>query len=84
MRIFTCAPFAVALSTLAACAPPKVMIDHAFVDEDKAAKAYIVRSSEKAQLFDLSVRVCDIQANNTESGCKDTKVLSNVVPGSIY
>ena len=67
-----------------ACVPPKVMIDHSYVDADKASKSYIQRSAENDKLFDMSVRVCDVQANNTDTNCKDTKVLGNVVPGSVY
>ena len=76
---------AVAFSLLgAACAPPKVMIDHSYVDADKASKSYIQRSADNDKLFDLSVRVCDVQASNTDTNCKDSKVLGNVVPGSVY
>jgi molybdopterin/thiamine biosynthesis adenylyltransferase len=67
-----------------ACVPPKVMIDHSYVDAEKASKSYIQRSADNDKLFDMSVRVCDVQANNTDTNCKDTKVLGNVVPGSVY
>ena len=72
----------VALVGSAGCAPPKVLIKHQFVDADKSAKTYIERGTDN--LFRVSARVCDVQGNNQETNCKDTLLLENVVPGSVY
>jgi len=68
----------------AGCAPPKVLVDHSFLEGDKSVKTVIQRSTENAKLFDLWLRVCDVSGGSTEVRCKDSKILSNVVPWSIY
>lgn len=82
-----------AAATFAAvgCAPPpKVLKSHAFFGPDKTVQTYIQLSGEtvgsgkdQVRLFNYFVRVCNQQAENTTTECKDQEVLSNVHPGSI-
>jgi hypothetical protein len=71
-------------ATAAGCAPPKILAEHTFVGDDKSVKYLIQRSADNAKLFDLWLRVCDTSGGSTEVKCKDSKVLSNVVPWSLY
>ena len=73
---------AVAAATLSACGPSKILIGHAFLDSEKSAKSLMLPS--EAKLFKLQARVCDVTPKNGETNCKDSDVLDNVVPGSIY
>lgn len=81
---------ALAAIALPACAAPsKVMVQNGFSGDDKMAKILIldagqVDPSTKKRLFNVYVRICDIDARNNESKCKDTTVLQNVVPGTVY
>lgn len=73
-----------AVAGVAACTPPKVMVSNFFVDTDKSVKTIIQQSDEDKKLFNVFMRVCDVAGTNTEANCKETKVLGNVAPGSIY
>ena len=82
----------VGLTALAAagCAPPKVLVGHAYASSDKSIQTFIVRSgasvgsdSDKKNLFNVYMRVCDQDANNGTAACKDTLILENVNPDSI-
>ncbi|APR78360.1 Hypothetical protein A7982_03707 [Minicystis rosea] len=78
-----------ALSLPACAAPSKVMVANGFSGDDKVAKTLIldggqVDPSTKQRLFNVYVRICDIDPKNNESKCKDTTVLQNVVPGTVY
>ena len=82
---------ALAASALSGCAaaPPKVLVLNQFNGIEKTSKILIQDSgqidpSTKKRLYQVYVRVCDIAPNNAESACKDTKVIDNVVPGSVY
>lgn len=86
------APAAVlALASLTGCGgPPKVLIDHSYASSDKSIITYIVQSgasvgsgSDKTNLFNVFLRVCNQGADNTTAACKDTLVLSNVNPKSL-
>lgn len=76
---------------LAGCAtaPPKILVRHNFAGPEKSSKTMLQDSgqkdpSSKRELFHVWVRVCDVKADSSEVECKDTKVLENVVPGSVY
>ena len=75
---------------LSACAPPpKVLVASSFNGTDKTSKIIIQESgqidtSTKKKLFNVFVRICDIDPKSTETACKDTIVVQDVVPGSVY
>jgi hypothetical protein len=79
-----------AAATLPACTgPSKVLVSNSFRGADKTSKLLLLASgkidpSTKNALFDVFVRMCDINAQGTESSCKDTKVIESVVPGTVY
>ena len=75
-----------------ACAPPKVMVDHSYASANKSIETFIQRSaavtvignsSEKTNLFNVFMRVCNQDSSNTMASCKDTLVVSNVSPESL-
>ncbi|MDI1448297.1 hypothetical protein [Polyangium sp. 6x1] len=78
----------IALFGIACGPPPKVLTRQTFLGAEKVYQERMqtrgeVDPSTKQVLFDFSVQVCDA----TETGstnCKETKVLQNVVPQSIY
>lgn len=73
-----------ALATLAlvGCGPPpKVMVDHGYLGQTRTIKLLMQRNASGT--FDQSVRVCTLSAGK-ETACKDTVVLENVTPGSLY
>lgn len=88
-RLLTLAGLLVA-SVLSGCAvPSKVLVNHTFNATDKTSKMLILDSgqvdpSTKRKLFNVFVRMCDIDAQGNEASCKDTKVADNVLPGSVY
>lgn len=76
LSVFGCAP------------PPKVLVGHNFAGQDKSVKVMLQDSGQanKAndkKLFNVFVRMCDV-TKELEGACKDTQVLENVVPGSVY
>jgi hypothetical protein len=79
-----------ALLALPACAPPpKVLVASSFNGTDKTSKVILQESgqidtSTKKKLFNVFVRVCDLDAKNMETACKDTVVVQDVVPGTVY
>jgi hypothetical protein len=79
-----------AAATLPACTmSSKILVANSFSGDDKTAKILILDSgqidpSTKKHLFNVFVRMCDLNAQGAESSCKDTKLVDNVVPGSVY
>ena len=79
----------VAAAASAGCAQPsKVLVGHNFAGPEKSVKVMLqdVGQTNKAndkKVFNVFVRMCDVNAQ-AESACKDTQVLDNVVPGSVY
>lgn len=79
-----------AMLALPACAPPpRVLVASSFNGGDKTSKIIIqesgnVDTSTKKKLFNVFVRVCNIDAKNMETACKDTVVVQDVVPGTVY
>lgn len=71
------------------CAPPpKVLVGHTFAGQDKSVKVMLqdagqTNKASNGKLFNVFVRMCDV-TKEAESSCKDTQVLENVVPGSVY
>ncbi len=80
---------AAALVLTAGCgAPPKVLVGHNFIGPQKSVKMLLQDSGQpnKAsgqRTYNVFVRMCDVD-KEAEAACKDTKVLDNVVPGSVY
>lgn len=69
-------------------APAKVLVGHNFAGPQKSVKVLLQDSGQtnKAngqKVFNVFVRLCDVNTE-TEASCKDTQVLENVVPGSVY
>jgi hypothetical protein len=78
----------VALCGVACGPPPKVLTQQTFIGPDKIYQERIQNTgqtdpSTKRALFDFSVNICDVAETGT-SNCKETKVLENVDPVSIY
>ena len=79
-----------AVAMLPACVvPPKILVTHQYRGDDKTSKLLIMNTGQinpatKKPLFDVFVRMCDIDAQGNETTCKDTKVVDNVLPGSVY
>jgi hypothetical protein len=70
-----------------ASAPPKILVGHYYLGVEKSSKIVILDSgvAEKGKkLFHVYVRNCNINPDATETGCKDTLILENVDPASIY
>lgn len=63
------------------CVAPKVMVDQAFMGDQHTIK--MIMQKNAAGTFDQSLRVCNIE-KGAETKCKDTVVLENVTPGSLY
>lgn len=63
------------------CVAPKVMVDQAFMGDSHTIKMLMQKNA--AGTFDQSIRVCTIE-KGAETACKDTVVLENVTPGSLY
>lgn len=79
-----------AAATLPACTGfSKILVANSFSGDDKTSKTLVMDSgkvdpSTKKRLFNVFVRMCDINAQGGEAMCKDTQVLENVLPGSVY
>jgi len=77
---------------LSACTPPQVMIGHRFSgrhgDGTRVVRYAIEPSGqstdETGSLYNLFVHICGQNDDGTEDNCKETLVLDNVVPGSVY
>ncbi|MFO0577900.1 MAG: hypothetical protein U1A78_28155 [Polyangia bacterium] len=79
-----------AAAALSGCAVPnKVLVSHNFNAAEKTSKILIMDSgqvdpSTKRKLFNVLVRLCDLDTQGNEASCKDTRVAENVMPGSVY
>jgi ribosomal protein S8E len=67
----------------------KVLVANRFMGENKTSKFLLldtgqVNQATKRKLYNVMVRLCDLDAQGAESNCKDTAVLENVIPGSVY
>ena len=63
------------------CVAPKVMVDQGFLGDEHTVKMLMQKNA--AGTFDQSLRICTIEGG-AETKCKDTIVLENVTPGSLY
>ena len=78
------------LALLVACgSPQKVLIHNNYIGATKTAKVMLLDSGKedpatKKRLFNVFVRNCDIGETGAETQCKDTVILENVDPSSIY
>ncbi len=73
-------------SSLAGCAPPrKTLIGQTFIGEDRSFKILMSAPRGEADdpMIDQFIRVCTLR-DAKEVDCKDTLVLENVRPGSLY
>lgn len=88
-RILSACGFALVAASMAGCgSPPKVLVGHNFAGPQKSVKVMLQDSGQtnKAngqKVFNVFVRMCDVNTD-AEAACKDTQVLDNVVPGSVY
>ena len=78
------------LASAAGCAPPpKVLVSQNFHGDDKNVRLLLqdlgqVNQSTKQKVFSVLVGVCDVNDKAADVNCKDTPILDNVVPSSIY
>jgi hypothetical protein len=78
----------VALCGVACGAPPKVLTQQTFIGAEKVYQERMqntgqIDPSTKRALFDFSVNICNV-TDTGASACKETKVLENVDPTSMY
>lgn len=75
---------------LTACATPTYLVGQRFSSGQGSRYArYTISptaatSNSDGRLYDLSVRLCDQQEDGASSHCKDSLVLQNVVPRTVY
>lgn len=82
---------AAALAPLVGCAsvPPKVLVAQSFHGEDKNVETMIQDTGQadpasKQKLYNVMVRACNVTEGTATEACKDSTVLENVLPQSIY
>ena len=69
---------------MCSCTLPKVMTSYGYVGENKTTKTLMERSKGNDKLFDAYMRVCSLDTGNQETDCKDTIILENVNPKTLY
>lgn len=81
----------VILLVMVSCAPKKVLIANEYMGENKTAKLLMLPKAQtvgsdkdKVRLFDYYIRICTLNQENKEENCKDTLILENVNPRSLY
>lgn len=79
---------ALLLAALCGCATPRYLVSD-FTMGERSVKYILTPISARAgknevQLYDFIVQICDLDTKDEPSACKDTTVVSNVVPQSIY
>ena len=87
MRIMILASLLYGLLAVSGCTPPPVLIAQGF-SGDRVIR-YTIQNvgegdSESGNLYDLSVKLCNQADDASDQNCKDTVVLKNVYPGSVY
>ena len=72
-------------SLLGCAAPNKVLVAQTFIGEDRSIKLLMTvpAESQGKPVVDQYIRICTLK-DGAEVDCKDTLVLENVKPGSIY
>jgi hypothetical protein len=72
---------------LTGCTPPPVLIAQGF-SGDRVIRYTIQNvgagNDDTGNLYDLSVKLCNQADDASDQNCKDTVVLQNVYPGSVY
>ena len=71
-------------------APPRILVSQTYVGERSVQ--YLMqktggttgKSKDKVQLFNFSMRICNITDEGKESDCKETPVLRNVQSKPVY
>ncbi len=74
------------VSAIACAPPPKIMTSHQYLGETRSAKTLIQQSgqaNDDEQLYNYFLRVCDLNTSS-EKQCKDSLILENVSPRSVY
>ena len=82
---------ALVFGSLTGCATPRYLIDD-FTMGDRAVKYVMTPSGasvdtggkSKEQLYNFIVRICDLDKQSNETACRDTTVVENVFPKSVY
>jgi hypothetical protein len=87
MRIIILATSILGLLAIAGCTPPPVLIAQGF-SGDRVIR-YTIQNvgggdGDSGNLYDLSVKLCNQADDASDQNCKDTVVLQNVYPGSVY
>lgn len=87
MRVLMLSGLVLALLGLAGCTPPPVLIAQGF-SGDRVIR-YTIQNvgggdGDTGNLYDLSVRLCNQGEDSSDQNCKDTVILKNVYPGSVY
>jgi hypothetical protein len=81
-KLLIMAAAALALTAfLCSCAIPKIMASYAYVGDTKTTKTLMEPATKG--LFNSYMRVCNLEANATETNCKDSLILENVTPRSL-
>jgi hypothetical protein len=78
----------IALAGVACGPPPKILTEQTFIGPEKLYQERIQSTglqdpTSKKQLFNYSVNICDV-SDTGASNCKETQVLQNVLPESLY
>jgi hypothetical protein len=78
------------LAAVGCSGPPKVLVEHSYASSDKSVETYIQKAGasvgtgkDKTELFNVFMRVCNQDASNSMTVCKDTLILENVNPRSL-
>lgn len=73
-------------ATASGCAAPnKTLVGQTFIGEDRSIKILMTHDKGDASdpIIDQYIRVCTLR-DGKEVDCKDTLILENVRPGSLY
>lgn len=91
MRHIIIAILFIGLLFMVSCAPKKVLIANEYMGDNKTAKLLMLPTSKsvgsdknKVKLYDYYIRICTLNQENKEENCKDTLILENVNPRSLY
>lgn len=71
------------LSLASACVPPQIMISN-YPLGNRLVRFSMQRSAEAPGTFDLFMQACTLQPNATANECRQTLVLQNVNPRTVY
>ena len=87
MRTIIYVSLLLGLLGVAGCTPPPVLIAQGF-SGDRVIRYTIQNvgqgNDDSGKLYDMSVKLCNQADDASDQNCKDTVVLENVYPGSVY